>query len=264
MCTQATAAAATDHDECVGNCGNCKTFIESKRQTAVIIVAPHATDKLPDELQAEYAGLSDTHFAIDIGTADLAAALAKETGARLVSGNVGRLGIDLNRALDDAFDADRPEGFGTVKSSRQHGALVGLYDAFHASVRSAVEMVARDGIKPVLIDLHSFSRTWRDQVRVVDIGVCDHRLDARAKDLLQSLHAEFGSTHTVMMDEPYPGTHPGAFIARHYYPITASALTIEICDDLIATAEGRAALLPGLSRAITHLATGEPSHVQSL
>lgn len=264
MCTQATTAAATEHHECVGKCGNCKKPKENTPQAAMVIVAPHATEKLPDELQSEYAGLSNTHFAIDIGTADLAAALAKDTGARLVSGNVGRLGIDLNRALDDAFDADRPEGFGTVQSARERDALMALYEAFHTSVRSAVEMVTQHGIKPVLIDLHSFNRTWRDQVRAVDIGVCDHRLDEKAKDLLQSLQAEFGSSHTVMMDEPYPGTHPGAFIARHYHPMTASALTIEFCNDLIATPEGRAALLPGLSRAITDLATGELSHVQSL
>ncbi|UWQ99085.1 N-formylglutamate amidohydrolase [Rhodobacteraceae bacterium S2214] len=261
MCKNGTHADVTQQSTCVGGCDNCKTF-KPKDAISTIIIAPHASQALGDpDLQAEYAALNGTHFAVDIGTAELAADLAADVGATLFTGTVGRLGIDLNRSPDQAFDADRPDGYQSVRDLVKQESLRGAYTGFHARIAEHLKNTAASASGVFLVDLHSFNRMWRGQRREVDVGVCDHQLDSSADFLLTQLQAEFAASHAVRMDEPYPGTHPGAFIARHYHAMGARTVTIEICNDLIATPEGRAKLLPGMSRAITRLKTEGLNHV---
>jgi len=231
----------------------------------VVIVAPHASQYIPDPvLRHKYAPLDNTHFSVDIGTEELARDLAEATGATLFAGHVGRLAIDLNRSIDSAYDADRPDGYPTVDDPIIRQKLKAEYSSFHSSIADSL-LMAGSCAKPVhLVDVHSFSRVWRGERRTVDIGVCDHGLDTAAKRLIAHLNFEFGESYSVRMDEPYPGTHPGAFIGRHYHSMGAKTVTIEICNDLIATAEGRAALLPGLTRALSNLRSEELSNVESI
>lgn len=235
-----------------GKCDDCQHECDAFED--MLVIAPHASQSLPDPvLRATYAPLNDTHFAVDIGTAELAAGLAASTGAMLFSGQVGRLGIDLNRSLETAYHADRPHAYPTVDDPAKRRSLAAQYADFHSSIAAHLLMAGSNTQPVYLIDVHSFNRTWRDQRRAVDIGVCDHKLNDAAKRLMTLLQDEFGATHSVQMDEPYPGTHPGAFIGRHYHTMGATTVTIEICNDLIATSDARADLLPGLSRALTRL-----------
>ncbi|MGG7518766.1 N-formylglutamate amidohydrolase [Allorhizobium undicola] len=72
-----------------------------------IVVAPHATEDCPIlELKAVLE--TGTHFALDIGIKEVALSFAIDAGITVILGDVGRLAIDLNRDLDEAFASSRP------------------------------------------------------------------------------------------------------------------------------------------------------------
>ena len=222
-----------------------------------VIVASHASDSQPlASLSDRYQSLRNTHFSVDIGTRQLAKALAEHLNAPSVIGAVGRLGIDCNRPLETAFKAARPSGVGYTLE-QEYQPLTRLYQQFHDGIAVRIDEIKRQGKTPLLIDLHSFTRVFDGKRRDVDIGICDHRLDRTAARVFDTLHKFFSNTHKVRMDEPYAGTFPGMFIGKKYFSSETPTVTIEVCNDLIDTEDGQRTIQAGLIQAIRSLSRSQ-------
>lgn len=221
-----------------------------------IVVAPHATENCPI-LEFKGALETGTHFSLDIGIKEFALSFADEPDLTVVLGDVGRLAIDLNRDLDEAFFSPRPASVPFIEKDQDREFLKGLYADFHARVASETERHVNRRNTPLLVELHSYTRMWNGTPRKVDVGVCDHRLDAMAHHALKVLKTTLPEGLSVCLDEPYPGAPPGAFFGRTYHKQGAKTVVFEVCDDLIDTEPKRNALLPHLKSAIQTLRSPE-------
>jgi len=230
----------------------CSAFTSVTGLPPILITVPHASDAVPRWVGPRALGpLGGTHFALDRGAAALAHAVAQLTGARVLSGTFSRLVIDLNRSLDDDGLIPQMAGsFGCVACNARvrSGDLAARLEVrrrFHQRIWHEI-----DGnptrLPTLLVDLHTFTRVFEAAPpRDVDIGICVAPPSTAGLVLLDRLQqmVEDGSVlipdrdgcrrPIVRRDEPYAGTHPGAFIGRTYASPRARAVTVEVCDDLL-------------------------------
>jgi predicted N-formylglutamate amidohydrolase len=227
-------------------------FSPAEGASPILITAPHASNSVPPWVGRNALGpIRRTHHALDRGAAALAHEVALLTGAAVLKGTFSRLVIDLNRSLDDEDLIPRSAGpFGRLSFNSQlrHGDLAArleIYRRYHRGILKAIE--GNDTEHPtLLVDLHTFTRVLEGSApRQVDIGVCVAAPPQTALVLLDRLqelvnHASMliqapdgVRTPIVRRDQPYSGSHPGAFIGRAYSSLRARAVTIEVCDDVL-------------------------------
>lgn len=222
-------------------------------QTAIariLYCVPHASSALPHWLKGKGSDVLTTHEGYDIGAHDLAVALAKRTGGDVVAAELSRTVVDMNRVLNaDAiprFDLrGRAFAHNIAMTAGDLAARVNAWRIFHGGLGRAVEQAATGG-DVLLCDTHSFTRKMGEGAsRLVDIGVCLPEsgdfglrllkaLDALARSGRFTVQDENGLRAAVVRrDEPYPGSHPGAYIGRTYYRPGVDTVTLEVCDDLL-------------------------------
>ncbi len=229
-----------------------------------LLVCDHATNRIPRRLGDLGVSPVDlqTHFALDIGAADVTRALSVRMGVPAVLCGYSRLVVDCNRRLDDptAFPPYFEEIFvpgnqGLTHDDRQSRADA-LYWTYHRAIRDQLTALEAHAAAPAVIAIHSFTPLLNGQSRHWDIGILwdtDPRIPV---PLLEALRRDPGIV--VGDNEPYSGKHPHDFtIDYHAEEAGLPHVGIEIRQDLIDTGEGAArwagilaeALLPILSDA---------------
>lgn len=176
-----------------------------------------------------------THYACDIGAADLTRAVARELGATAIVANYSRLYLDYNRKRNDP-DCRRIEMGGIP--------VPGNLDITEEEVelREAVARIPVEGAvarwteqRPAraLISIHSFSPYWNSAKRDCEIGVMwreDRRLAPR---LIAELSRR--GAFAVRDNEPYDfNTNDWFTLQRHGLQIGVPCAYIEVRNDLIA------------------------------
>jgi predicted N-formylglutamate amidohydrolase len=213
-----------------------------------IFTCEHASERLPDGWTWPDADrwLVGTHWAFDLGAADLARELAISLGAVAVLSRFSRLLVDPNRSKE-APDLFRATAEGrTVELNRdvRHGdrsRRLALFDGYH----DAVDREVARPTSPVVLSVHSFTPVYEGVPRAVEIGVLFDEETVLAGRLGQCLEAE---SFRVVMNEPYSGKAGLIYAAaRHATAHGRRALELEVRQDLATDPSVRARVLRGVA-----------------
>lgn len=203
-------------------------------------------------LPADFLGsLAGTHRALDRGALPLAHCVRALVDGNIVEAAMSRLVVDVNRELNSgAIPSSSPLSAGDLASRRT------AHRDFHRDLQGQISNAQGDGLETLLIDLHTFSRMPATQRRAVDIGVCippeNPGLSLSLLNALASIASSQRSfqDYEVRANEPYSGSHAGAFISRSYSQSGVHTATIEVCDDCVTSSAAIRTVSQFLSNAI--------------
>jgi predicted N-formylglutamate amidohydrolase len=206
-----------------------------------LIIADHATNHVPAEIDLGIdPALLDTHIAIDIGVADVAAALCAMEAVPAILGGVSRLVVDLNRDADDpaliplASDGHQIPG-NRIDDAERKRRITHYWQPYHDQVACWINAPNQFAL---LVSLHSFTpqlETQPDQARPWEIGILYNNDDRAAQIAIPLLEA----AGVIVGDQlPYSGQVLNATMNRHGEGNGIAYLGIELRQDLIATPAG--------------------------
>jgi len=209
--------------------------------TGLLIVVDHASNRVPEDIDLGIdPALLDAHMAIDIGAAELAAALSARLSAPALLATVSRLVIDLNREEDapglipEHSDGHAVPGNIGLSAEARAARIARFWRPYHAALAGRI---ARDA-PLLLVSLHSFTprlssapgeaRPW--QVGVLYNG--DDRAARLAIPLLEAAGVVTGDNF------PYSGKILNATMNHHAEGRGLAYLGLEVRQDLISDAAG--------------------------
>jgi predicted N-formylglutamate amidohydrolase len=220
-----------------------------------MIIADHASAYVPAEIDLGIGpALLTTHIAIDLGVAELAAALCAADHVPAILGGVSRLVVDLNRDPDDpALIPVSSDGHiipGNRIDAAERDRRIALYwQPYHDYVSSA----AKPGL---LVSLHSFTpqlATRPEEARPWEIGILYNEDDRAARIAIPLLEAAGVKVGDQL---PYSGKLLNATMNRHGEAQGLAYLGIEVRQDLISDPRGVLAwadrLLPAIRACADH------------
>ncbi|MGN6549782.1 MAG: N-formylglutamate amidohydrolase [Pararhizobium sp.] len=237
--------------------------VENRRGSSpIVLVCEHASAAIP-------AGLCDlgldeavraSHAGLDIGALGVARALSAALDAALVHQRFSRLVYDCNRppeapyAMPTQSAIHRIAANDSLGEAERNQRIAEIYLPFHAAIEEAIEDRLARGREPILVTIHSFTRTYFGRRRAVDLGIL-HDADSRLADRLLRKAAKALPDLAVRRNEPYgPDDGVTHTLRLHALKPAHENVMIEIANDLIRS-EAEQALwadrLAGLLRAAT-------------
>jgi predicted N-formylglutamate amidohydrolase len=212
-------------------------------RASVVLSCEHASAKLPAPWSWPEADrwLTHTHWAVDIGAAELTRELAEALGAGAALARFTRLLIDPNRPPGSPTLIRKTAEGRAVQLNAQVSALerqrrLRLWQAYHRELSS----LAADTSAPVLFAVHSFTPIYEGNPRELALGVLFDEAEAGAVALAHALEP-LGETR---LNEPYSGRDGLIYSAqRHADDSGKQALEIEVRQDLCADPAFRANLV---------------------
>jgi predicted N-formylglutamate amidohydrolase len=194
-----------------------------------------------------------SHRGWDPGALAVARSLSRATGALLLHTRATRLLVDANRSPHNP--AVFSEWTRSLPAAERRALLLRHHLPHWQRVRAAVARLQRGGARVVHIAVHSFTPIRRGVPRQIDIGLlydparpaerafCDAWRDAllRARPWLR-----------VRRNAPYRGRSDGlgSALRRELPARRYLALEIELSQALVATAAGRARIVPLVARTL--------------
>jgi predicted N-formylglutamate amidohydrolase len=229
-------------------------IVEADRAAPFLLTCEHASSELPPPYTWAPADrwLVNTHWAVDLGVADVTRALAAALEVPAVLSGFSRLLVDANRAADD------PTLFRTVADGRAVALNARLTDAerreriarFHAPYHAAIDLLLmRYPAAGLVVSMHSFTPVYENgPPRPMEIGVLFDREEEIAAGVMASLAADGWA---VAGNEPYSGKAGLIYAADHHASRHGRrALELEIRQDLAADVHRRPALVSSLAKAL--------------
>ncbi|MBA2321735.1 MAG: N-formylglutamate amidohydrolase [Deltaproteobacteria bacterium] len=218
----------------------------------LVLTCEHASNRLPPWLAwpNEDRWLIGTHWAWDIGIAEVTLQLAERLAVTAALAGFSRLVADPNRDLDDPTLIRREAHGREIALNRgltdeDRAARVRLWQAYHDAIDGVL------GAQPggVLLSMHSFTPHYQDdEPRGMEIGVLFDRDEAAAAALAGALARE--GLH-VALNEPYSGKGGLMYcVERHASPEGRVALELEIRQDLADDPFVRRRLVPAIEKAV--------------
>lgn len=215
----------------------------------VVITCEHASQRLPRAWQwaDEDRWLLDTHWAYDIGAADIARSLSAELDAPCVLARFTRLLADPNRP-EDSPELFRERAEGRViqlNANLDDAERQRRLDGFHRPYHSAIDTVLGTSNAPLLFAVHTFTNLYEGQPRELELGVLFDRDEDIAHALVDRLARE---GWRVAPNEPYSGKRGLIYSAeRHALAHSRKTVEIEARQDLATRPEFRERLVPVLA-----------------
>jgi predicted N-formylglutamate amidohydrolase len=207
----------------------------------LVLSCEHASNRLPAPIRA---GRQDkpwmaTHWAYDIGAAELVREIVRNTGSVAVLSRFSRLVCDANRdPSDPTVIVPRVEqhrlSFNELLSPHERALRIDRYHTrFHERLDSLIERRLPQGGDVVLVSVHSFVPALNGLQRELDVGVLFNPYEAIASRLARSLE-ERGLV--AALNEPYSGRRGLIYSAeRHGLNHQVIYLELEINQALLAT-----------------------------
>lgn len=223
-----------------------------------LLVCDHATNRIPASLGGLGVAPADleTHFAVDIGAADIVRHLSRRLGLPAVLTTYSRLVVDCNRALTDpsafplCLEHIMVPGNQALDHAGRKARADALYWPYHHAIRERLADLETTGTAPALIAIHSFTPTFENHMRPWHIGVLWDKDPRIPVSLIAALRGIDGVV--VGDNEPYSGKHPHDFTIDHHAEAEGLAhVSVEIRQDLIETPDGVAHWGDVLSEALT-------------
>ena len=216
------------------------TYIAGHPESPFLLIADHASAHVPAEIDLGIdPALLGTHIAVDLGVAELGAALCAALDCPGLLGPVSRLVIDLNREEDVPglipLESDGHVIPGNRIGAAERQARVDRYwRPYHAALAAQIK-----AHRPrLIISLHSFTpqlATRPDERRPWEIGILyneDDRAARMAIPLLQAAGVNVGD------QLPYSGKDLNATMNAHAEGNGIAYLGLEVRQDLIGDAAG--------------------------
>ena len=208
----------------------------------ILVVCDHASNRVPTALGSmglPAARLAE-HIAWDSGALGVARGIAETLGATLVFGRYSRLTADLNRAPMDVSAVPAisdgvliPANLG-ISAQQRAARMAALHDPYHAFIGEFVATSLRDGVRPVMISVHSFTPRVNRIDRPWHAGVLWDKDSRIALPLLEGLRR---SGVVVGDNEPYSGRHTADYtLDRHAEGNGLAHAALELRQDLISHA----------------------------
>lgn len=215
---------------------NAWRYIEGDPAQRIFLIADHASRQVPPDMDLGIdPDLLDTHIAIDLGVAELAAAINRKMGIPAILGGVSRLVVDLNR------EEDAPHVIPTASDGRaipgnaiSHQERLKRIDRFWKPYHREVERLIKANRPHLLVSLHSFTprlESEASQTRPWEVGILYNQDDRAARiaiPVLEALGVKVGD------QLPYSGKLLNATMNRHGETNGIAYLGIEMRQDLIA------------------------------
>jgi predicted N-formylglutamate amidohydrolase len=213
--------------------------INGEGQSRVLLVCEHASNHIPER----YAGLGMTdaakvsHAAWDPGAQAVAERLSGLLDAPLVVSTVSRLVYDCNRpptspgAIRAVSEQIIVPGNEALTTQEQIERVETVYEPFKQTVSDTIKSFKAT---PILVTIHSFTRTYNGHVRDVDVGII-HDVHAKLATTMVDLSgARLGLNYALNM--PYSKADEVAHtLELHGTNNGLINVMIEICNDLIET-----------------------------
>ena len=230
-------------------------LIGQPRFGGILIVADHASDRVPDDIELGIAAdLLTQHIAVDIGVAGVAERMAERAGVAAFLGNVSRLVCDFNR--DEHLPTVVPiasDGHAIPGNALDHAGHEERLARFFRPYHSALAALLDDVPQSLILSLHSFTPRLAssDEARPWQVGVLYNDDDRAARIAIPLLEAE---GLTVGDQQPYSGKLLNATMNRHAESEGRPYLGIEIRQDEISDASGQAVWAERLARIANRVA----------
>jgi predicted N-formylglutamate amidohydrolase len=225
----------------------------------LLIIADHASNHVPPGIDLGIdPALLDNHIAVDIGTEALSDALAAESGAAAIIARVTRLAVDCNRepevpgVIPVASDGHVIPGNLALTAIERALRIDAIHILYHAAIS---ERIARQRPK-LIVSVHSFTpqlATRPEEARPWPIGILYNR-DDRAACLGLDWLADQGIN--AGDNEPYSGRDLNYTMNRHAETNGIPYLGIELRQDEIGEAAGRARWLPTIAALVRAVSAG--------
>ena len=220
-------------------------IIEGSNAAGLVLLADHATNRLPPEYGR--LGLPESafarHIAYDIGVEPLVRRLAARLGVPAVLSCFSRLLIDPNRGEDDPTlimkisDGAIIPGNHPITPQEWENRLNRFHRPYHRAVSQTIAAVGTaSGKAPLIISIHSYTPAWKGMPRPWHAAVLWDS-DPRAVHPLIKALAASGDV-LVGDNEPYDGALRGDTMFKHAIVNGFAHALIEIRQDLIADDSG--------------------------
>lgn len=231
--------------------------IAGSAAAGILLIADHASNHVPEGIDLGIApALLDTHIAIDLGVAELAAALCVRIGMPAILGGVSRLVVDLNREEDAPhIIPTASDGHVLPGNAISHAERLARIGTYWRPYHDEISQVIAANRPRLLVSLHSFTpqlATQPEEERPWEVGILYNRDDRAARIAIPGLEAR-----GVMVGDqlPYSGKLLNATMNRHGEGNGIAYLGIEMRQDLIADAPGVSHWLDVLAPVVQNCAT---------
>jgi predicted N-formylglutamate amidohydrolase len=225
-----------------------RAFVEvvAEREAAapLLLTCEHGSEVLPPEFRwcEDDAWLRGTHWAFDLGAAELTRELARTLGAGAVIAGFSRLVVDPNRPLDsDTLVRNVAEGRLIVMNTDVDAASLERRLALWRAYHDALDRLFLESVAPLALSVHSFTPVYEGSVREVEVGV----LFDREEELATLLCARFRAAgFEARLNEPYSGKLGLIYsVSAHAAVSGRRALELELRQDLAVRPEVRARVI---------------------
>jgi predicted N-formylglutamate amidohydrolase len=206
----------------------------------MLIIGDHASNHVPRGIDLGIdPALLETHIALDIGVAALAATLSARMGMPAILGGVSRLVVDLNREADAPHNVPiASDGHAVPGNAISHDARADRINRFWVPYHDKISQLMAEYGSKLLISIHSFTpRLASDpaQLRPWQIGILYNEDERAARIAIPALEA----AGVVVGDQlPYSGKLLNATMNLHGEARGIAYLGIEMRQDLISEPDG--------------------------
>ena len=228
------------HKECHMSC----EVLNRDGDPTFIFTCDHASNALPDGYGS--LGLSasefERHIAWDIGAGEVVRQLAHRFGSPAILARYSRLLIDLNRGIDDptlimkiSDGAIVPDNH-PIEGAEIQKRIDDYYLPYHGEISQVIDRALDQGKIPVLISIHSFTKSWKDRQRPWHVGLLWDRDNRVTGPLIDN----FARNEKIVVgdNQPYSGELSGDSMYTHGTMRGLPHALIEIRQDLISGPEG--------------------------
>ncbi|MBX3725239.1 MAG: N-formylglutamate amidohydrolase [Xanthomonadales bacterium] len=209
----------------------------------LLVLCCHASHAIPDALGE--LGLTPVdrreHIAWDPGAREVALALATRLDCPALLGGVSRLVVDLNRSPTSSelilAESDNRMVPGNLRVSDAERAqrIADWHSPYHQAVDRHLDRLARSGIRPALVAVHSFTPVLCGRERPWPVGVLWKHDRQRVAALIGALQAQ---GLDVGDNEPYDGhVAMGYTLEQHGERRGLRHVLLELRNDLLGTLE---------------------------
>ena len=215
----------------------------------VVLTCEHATERLPAPWRWPEADqrLVGTHWAYDLGAADLTYDLQRRLSCAAVLSRFSRLLVDPNRPegaetlFRDVADGEPVRFNLDLDAEERERRLAGYYRPYHAAADEVVEASSA----PIVFSVHTFTPVYEGTKRWMEIGVLYDTHEAISLELGRALH---DAGFHVAYNEPWSGKEGLIYsVDRHARSHGREPIEIEVRQDLAVQAEFRWRLVDAIA-----------------
>jgi len=213
-------------------------------QAPFLITCDHAGRVVPKALNqlglapAEF----ERHIAWDIGAGELSLQLGEALQACVIQQNYSRLVVDCNRAPDRAdsmpayVDGTIIPGNIAIGEEDRSARVAEIHTPYHDAIDAELDWRDRQGLKTIVLFIHSFTPRLGDQDRPWILGVLHAGDSPFSSAVLARLRAEHADL--VGDNQPYVLDETDYSAGRHARSRGHDYLELEVRQDLLANPAG--------------------------